>query len=781
MNEQDQEQQEFTLEEIMREFGSHSFDDPAEQSPEDAAVPPAVQPEEDPQTPDSHPADSDEPEDLSEAVTPDPEASDSGTDAADMPVPPEEPEPAAEPEEQPDPSEPVEEPEENTEATQVLPDLSEAEAPDLTGDTIRMEPVSPDLADTQPIDPDALHALQKEPAEASDSTAEALPHPEPEEETAAEAPSEDIPTETSGEDEPEPFSEGWEPEYDAPIGEYTPPQPIIFKPRSRLQELKQKLVAGPERRYYELMEQGLSKLQGAIFLSFLVLLLACGSLVLYGLGLVQPDRMRLLIFGQVLSMLLATVLGSYQLMGGLSSLLHGKVTPDTVLFFTLIACCADSLLCLKHLRVPYCAAYCLEVTLSLLAEYHRRNTEMGQMDTMRKAVCLHSVVKVDDYYDGRPGFLRSEGQVEDFMDHYNQNSAPEKALSRYMVLIMLGSAAVGGITALLHGYEVGLQVLTASLLAALPATCFITLSRPAAILERKLHRVGAVLCGWDGMKELSQSATVPLTDQDLFPAGTVKMNGMKFFSTRDPDQIIAYVTALVSAGGGGLMPLFQQILDSRNGRHYDVAEFQIYAEGGLGGVVNGEPVLVGTHTFLEDKGVEIPEGTRVNQALYAAVDGELCGVFAVIYQKCRASSAGLNSLTSYRNLTPILTCGDFMLTESFLHSKFNLNTSRIVFPPQNARQALTVQQPDADLPGLAMFTKPDLSSFAFSVTGARALRSASTLGTGLHIIAGCIGLAVVAILALLGSTELLTPDHLMLFELLWMIPGFLITEWTRTV
>ena len=35
------------------------------------------------------------------------------------------------------------------------------------------------------------------------------------------------------------------------------PPPIVFRPRSRLRELKKQLVAGPEKRYYELSEQGL--------------------------------------------------------------------------------------------------------------------------------------------------------------------------------------------------------------------------------------------------------------------------------------------------------------------------------------------------------------------------------------------------------------------------------------------------------------------------------------------------------------------------------------------
>ena len=36
-------------------------------------------------------------------------------------------------------------------------------------------------------------------------------------------------------------------------------------------------------------------------------------------------------------------------------------------------------------------------------------------------------------------------------------------------------------------------------------------------------------------------------------------------------------------------------------------------------------------------------------------------------------------------------------------------------------------------------------------------------------------------LAILGATQLLTPANLFLYELLWLVPGLLITEWPRTI
>ena len=47
-----------------------------------------------------------------------------------------------------------------------------------------------------------------------------------------------------------------------------PPEPIPFRPRQQLRELKRDLIAGPEKRYYDLAEAGVGKLQMAMFLYY---------------------------------------------------------------------------------------------------------------------------------------------------------------------------------------------------------------------------------------------------------------------------------------------------------------------------------------------------------------------------------------------------------------------------------------------------------------------------------------------------------------------------------
>ena len=559
------------------------------------------------------------------------------------------------------------------------------------------------------------------------------------------------------------------------------PAPIVFTPRSRLKELKKQLVAGPERRYYELSEMGIGKLQAALLVNVLVVLICAGVTALFALNLVPENRIKLVVFSQVLAMLISALLGSSLMLDSLGDLLKGRFTVNTLLTLTFAACLIDSVFCLKELRVPCCAAFSLEMTMAMWARLQKHNTEMAQMDTMRKAVRLHGIVRVENYYEGKDGLLRKEGEVSDFMDTYQKMPAPEVVQSVYAVLSLLICIGISVFAGMLHGLSMGVQILSTSLLVAVPASFFVSISRPMAILETRLHMVGTVLCGWEGVKDLCGKAVFPISDLDLFPQGSTKLNGVKFYGQRNPDEVVSYTASVIHAAGGGLVPVFDQLLKSRSGQLYSVHSFRNYGDGGIGGEVEGLPVLVGTMSFLQDMGVEIPEGTMVSQAVYAAVDGELCAVYAISYAKMRSAAAGLVTLCGYRKLKPLKLSGDFMLTESFLRSKFNVKTSRIAFPDRDTCQKLQQHPIDPDEPVLALTTREELVSVAYAITGARTLRQATKLGVIIHLIGGTLGLLIMLVLGYLGSTQLLTPANILLYQLIWAVPGLLVTEWARIV
>lgn len=587
----------------------------------------------------------------------------------------------------------------------------------------------------------------------------------------------------------EDFTERWEPEYEQPMGEYVPPQPIQFQPRSRLNELKKKLVAGPEKRFYQLSEVGVSKLQAVIFLSVLVVLIAAASTVMYALGVIPEHRVKVMVFCQFITLLIAGLLGSYQMIEGVADLCKKRFTPNTLLVVAFVVCIVDGIFCLDQVRVPCSAAFSLAVCMSLWSTYQRRNAEMSRMDTMRKAVRLEGIAACPDYIDGKKGLLQKEGQVEDFMDTYAEPGKPEKALNVYTLVAMAVAFAIGITAAVLkyltagalEGVTAGLQVCAVCLLAAMPATVFISQSRPAWVLERRLHRLGTVLCGWQGVEGLCGEAVYPLTGMDLYPPETLRMNGMKFFDEREPEQVIAYATAVICASECGFAYLFTGLLDSHNGRHFGAQDITYYENGGMTGIVEGETVTLGSWSFMKEMEIEVPDSARISYGMYVAIGGQLSGVFAVNYGKNPSSAAGVNTLTAYKNLECVLVTDDFVVTEGFLKGKFGIKNKRFVLPDHTQRAVLRQKELPEDAPTLLMSTALGLAPLAYGVTGARVLRNSSWAGAILHIVGGAVGLAMMLALVILGALYLISPLNMFLYQLIWMIPALLITEWTRLV
>lgn len=578
----------------------------------------------------------------------------------------------------------------------------------------------------------------------------------------------------------EPFSEEWEPEYEEPMGNYTPQQPIVFPEKDRLRKLREQLVQHAEHRYYDLVQAGFARLRLSGLIIFLIFLISAGTTWALDLGFIGANRTKLVAFCQLLSILLTALLCHSRLLEGAMSLLRGRFTLKSFLGITFVVCCADALMCLSQERVSCCSIFCLQAAAVQWSTRYARQREILQMDTLRKASELNALVKIEDYHDGLPGYVSTDGELEDFWDHFREIVGPERALNIFSAISLGVSTILAVVSGLRSGFAAGLQVMTAMLLVTLPATAFISMRLPELLLEKRLHTLGTVLCGWQGMKAVEKHVAVPITHGDLFPRDAIGMNGMKFYGELDPDMVLCYAGSLIAYEGGSLTGIFNGLMATRYIRHAPVEEFGSFP-GGLSALVDGEPVAVGILEFMRQLDVEIPKEAQIPHAVYVAVDGRLSGVFALRCNRSKPAASGLRNLCSYGRLTPLMVSRDFLLTGKFLREKLKVNVRRLVFPDGDTRDALSGQTPEEGAPVVALTVRKGLPQRAFAITGTWALKAAQKGGAIIHIISGSLGLAAVAVLVLIGATNLLTPINLLVYSLIWMLPGCLISQWTRYI
>ncbi len=558
------------------------------------------------------------------------------------------------------------------------------------------------------------------------------------------------------------------------------PAPTVVPLRTPFQLMRRKIVEGPERQYYALREKGIGKLQMLLVLSFFVAVVSVILTALYAVGFIGENRLRLVIFSQVLLLLLSALMGAFQMIDGLLEIGHLRFTPNTLLCFTFIACCVDGVNCLAGLRVPCTAVFCLQVFMSLWGEYLRRKTQTDRMDTMRRAAQLSAITATEDYLEDAKGLLRSTGDVDDFTNNQDEESTPEKILRYYSLAVLVAAIGAGIAAGILHSWQLGIQVGTMAALAGMPGTIFITMDKPRQLLEKRLHEQGSVLCGWKGVKGLQGRAVFPVTHEDIFPEGTVNLNGVKFYGKTEPKTVVAYAAAVADREGGSLAPLLEQLRDSHNAPIYETDNFKFYG-GGIGGGVKGVVVLVGTIPFLRSLDVQIPEDVHVPGALGVSVDGEFSCLLAVNFTRKKSVASGLAVLTGYHRLSPVLVSHDMVLSGKFLQHKFGISPKKLRRPEAEERDRMRAVERTEQDRVLALITKPSLAAYGYTIVGARALHTASWMGLFVHLLGGILGVGSMLVLGVLGAFQLLTPWNILMYHILWMIPGFLMSQWTRII
>ena len=165
---------------------------------------------------------------------------------------------------------------------------------------------------------------------------------------------------------------------------------------------------------------------------------------------------------------------------------------------------------------------------------------------------------------------------------------------------------------------------------------------PFSRLARHFHKAGCAVAGWCGAEKISRRRAMILTDGDLFPPGTIQLNGVKVFG-EDLPRVSSYAASMARAADCGLQRLFDGLLRGENGTYQRVDDFSFYEEGGYSGTIHGESVLMGTAW----PGPRIGKRCRA-QILEAFRAGHEIGFHAWDHHKSQAKLTSMSSAEMIR-------------------------------------------------------------------------------------------------------------------------------------
>ena len=290
---------------------------------------------------------------------------------------------------------------------------------------------------------------------------------------------------------------------------------------------------------------------------------------------------------------------------------------------------------------------------------------------------------------------------------------------------------------------------------------------PLRRLTRRFVKSGSALAGYTGAERLRRSNCVILTDTDLFPPGTVSLNGLKIYG-EESGKVISYAATMAHASQSGLSRLFDTLLAGEGGRLEPLDNLSFYEEGGVSGLIHGETVLFGTAAFCRKMHVAMPGGLNLKTGVFLAVDGTLIAIFAVKYLAAENVDWALHALRRNR-ITPVLAVRDGCITPALLKRKFGTD-ARAVYPTISTRLALSERNGEHPY---ALLFREGLMPYAEIAVGSKRLIHAVRAGTVLSFLGSAASALLAFYLTFVGAYSTLTPVSMLFYLLLWALASLL--------
>lgn len=366
-----------------------------------------------------------------------------------------------------------------------------------------------------------------------------------------------------------------------------------------------------------------------------------------------------------------------------------------------------------------------------------------------------------------------------FLRHFLRLSyLPDPADHLCQILAPLGvllSAVLCGVCSYMSRDAVtAVSVLAASCCVCVPFANMLGVNLPLARLSRIASRCGGMISGWPAVEHFSETNAVLMDASDLFPRGTVILNGIRTFAGQRIDDAIIDAAALTCTVGGPLSDLFDQIIKSRRDLLPKIERCVYRDEKGIIGMVSGRKTVVGSRELMKEEGVEPPSrdyedryvrgGKRI---VYLASGDVLVAMFIVSYRSERRRALELRRMES-NGISLIVHTSDPNITPLFLSECFGIDPNGVRILPEELGKIYTgLRGAEPGDAAALMATRGRAAAMTRLLTACVRQRGNITAAAALLAVGAALGFALVAFLSLYSGLRQLSAAALLLFEAFW--------------
>ncbi len=455
-----------------------------------------------------------------------------------------------------------------------------------------------------------------------------------------------------------------------------------------------------------------------------------------------------------------------QLIDGIVSLFRGRSNVHTLNLFSCLATAGAAAYTIamgqKETGLPFCVVSAFSLTFALWGEkiHYRALTET--MKTAQSVAAPFGVIAEFIPDLDKTIIKKAADRRQGFYNNLIQADVAETAFWYATPILIVAAAGMALYSSLGQGSAANfLHHFAAIMAAAAPFSAMLAFAVPFSAVARRARQSGAAVAGWGGADDLYFSDGASITDEDLFPAGTISLGGVKVFDDVSPEVAVRYTGSLIIASDSGLSALFAELLRRQGTTAARVEDFQCY-EGGIGGVVKGERVITGSAAFMNLMGIRIPPSMNMKNGVFTAVNKKLIAVFTINYVPVKSVQNALVSVLRYR-VKLFFSVRDFNVTPIMLEQKFKVPIDDVEYIPIHDSYELSDETKQEAKRVSAILTREGLGPYVEAITGGRRLRNTALIATFLTILSAVGGMVIMYVICSAGAYASASPVNLLLY------------------
>lgn len=464
---------------------------------------------------------------------------------------------------------------------------------------------------------------------------------------------------------------------------------------------------------------------------------------------------------------------------GIMSIVRFKLHASALIAISCLLCTIDAFLSAASVSekvVPFCVIPALTIAFTLLGSVMNARSNKIILNTAAASKHPYVVTAEAELSGGDITLVKGRKPIDGIVRRTEEDGPDESVfgvLTPYFVVAALVLSIIAAVIS--KDFSSFAHILSGIFVCAAPIAMLITFPMPFFISIKSLIRSGSTIAGWSGLYDIGKAKHLIVTESDLFPKGCVKISRTRVFAGMEPERIISFAGSIISASGSAMVHPFAELMRKAGGGLMPVEAFSVHESGGLAAMIDGEDVYCGNAAFMRLMGVVLPEKYVLNNGVYIAVAGVICGVFEMEYTASDAVKSALEELVG-SDRHAIFAVRDFNITPSMLSVKFDMPTDGFDFPPYSERYAISGTEPSEASKPAALISREGLSALVSLADHGKMLFSRIRLSVMLSVVSAVVGMLVMFILSLSALPSVVTAlSYLLAWLLITVILSFSIS------